>query len=222
MDRPHAILAGAGRIELAVGRAGRRSRRCRRPARRRPRGRDRPSCRTGATGRPAELLPIIPPSVARSLVETSGPNIRPSGFRCALSWSSTTPGSTRTVIRVAVDDADPVQVLREVDHDGRPDRLPREARGRPARQDRHPLLGGDPDDRDDVVGRPRHDHAQRLDLVQARVGGVQPARPAIEADLGACLSAQAIAPGGRGRGRCASSQAHMPSWRSISVGADLL
>ena len=26
------------------------------------------------------------------------PNINPSGFKCALSWSSTTPGSTRTVM----------------------------------------------------------------------------------------------------------------------------
>ena len=34
---------------------------------------------------PAELLPIIPPRVARSEVETSGPNIRPSGLRWALS-----------------------------------------------------------------------------------------------------------------------------------------
>ncbi len=47
---------------------------------------------------PAELLPIIPPIVARSLVETSGANISPIGFRWALSWSSTTPDSTRMVI----------------------------------------------------------------------------------------------------------------------------
>jgi hypothetical protein len=45
------------------------------------------------------LLPIIPPIVARSLVETSGPNISPSGLRWVPSRSSTTPGSTPTVIR---------------------------------------------------------------------------------------------------------------------------
>ncbi len=47
---------------------------------------------------PAELLPIMPPTFARLLVATSGPNCRPCGAAAALSWSSTTPGSTRAVI----------------------------------------------------------------------------------------------------------------------------
>ena len=34
---------------------------------------------------PAELLPIIPPIVARSLVEVSGPNISPCGAAARLS-----------------------------------------------------------------------------------------------------------------------------------------
>ena len=41
---------------------------------------------------PAELLPIIPPMVARLLVEVSGPNISPYGAAARLSWSWTTPG----------------------------------------------------------------------------------------------------------------------------------
>jgi hypothetical protein len=41
------------------------------------------------------LLPIIPPMVARLLVEVSGPNISPYGAAARLSWSWTTPGWTR-------------------------------------------------------------------------------------------------------------------------------
>ncbi len=50
---------------------------------------------------PAELLPIMPPTLARLLVATSGPNCKPRGAAAALSWSSTTPGSTRAVIDCA-------------------------------------------------------------------------------------------------------------------------
>ena len=44
---------------------------------------------------PAELLPIIPPSVARLLVEVSGPNMSPCGAAARFSCSWTTPGCTR-------------------------------------------------------------------------------------------------------------------------------
>ena len=221
MDRPHAILAGAGRIELPIGQGAE--------------GRggavgqhdvdladvidrlavpERPGARRVVADHPAERRPVARRDV--------GPEHQPERLQVRIELIEHDPRLDPHGHRVAIDDADPVHVLGEVDHDGRPDRLPGEARGRPSREDRHPLLGGDPDDRDDVLGRPRHDHAQGLDLVQARVGGVQPARPAIEADLGACLSAQAIAQAGGGGGGVASSQAHMPSWRSFSVGADLL
>ena len=46
---------------------------------------------------PAELLPTIPPIVARLLVEVSGPNIRPYVAAAPLSWSCTTPTSTSAV-----------------------------------------------------------------------------------------------------------------------------
>ena len=45
---------------------------------------------------PEELLPIMPPSVARLAVEVSGPKPSPCGFAAALRASCTTPGSTRT------------------------------------------------------------------------------------------------------------------------------
>ena len=46
---------------------------------------------------PAELLPTIPPIVARLPVEVSGPNISPYVAAAALRWSWTTPGSTTAV-----------------------------------------------------------------------------------------------------------------------------
>ena len=46
---------------------------------------------------PAELLPIIPPIVARLLVEVSGPNISPCAAAARFSWSCTTPTSTTAV-----------------------------------------------------------------------------------------------------------------------------
>ena len=50
---------------------------------------------------PAELLPIIPPSVARFLVEVSGPNTRPCRALARFSCSCTTPGCTRATRRSA-------------------------------------------------------------------------------------------------------------------------
>jgi hypothetical protein len=46
---------------------------------------------------PAELLPIIPPIVARLLVEVSGPNISLCGAAARFRSSCTTPGSTLAV-----------------------------------------------------------------------------------------------------------------------------
>ena len=46
---------------------------------------------------PAELLPIIPPSVARLLVEVSGPNASPCRAAARFSCSCTTPGCTRAL-----------------------------------------------------------------------------------------------------------------------------
>ena len=148
-----------------------------------------PSARTTSTARtwstvlpyrseraPAELLPIIPPIVARSLVETSGPNIRPSGFRWALSWSSTTPGSTRTVIASRSTTPIRFRYFEKSMMIAGADRLAREAGGGPARQDRHAFLGGDSTTVATTSSAgPRHDDAERLDLVEAGVGRVEPA-----------------------------------------------
>ena len=102
--------------------------------------------------------------------------------------------------RIAIDDADPVKILREVDDDPRPDGLAREAGGPAPRHDRHALLGRDPHRRDHILDRPGHDHAHRLDLVQAGVGRVKPAPAPVEVDLGAGLLGQAVMKAGEGRG----------------------
>ena len=101
---------------------------------------------------------------------------------------------------VAIDDADPVQVLREIEHHGRPDGLPRQAGRGASGQDGHPFLGRDPDRRDDVGHGARNDHAQGLDLIETGVGRVKPARPAIEINLGAGLAAQSVPDVGGGGG----------------------
>ncbi len=58
----------------------------------------------------------MPPSVARVAVDTAGGKKKPCGLRNALSWSSTTPGSTVTRARVEVERRDAVQVARQVEH----------------------------------------------------------------------------------------------------------
>lgn len=73
---------------------------------------------------------------------------------------------------LTVDHTDPVQVLREVEHDRRPDRLSREAGGRPTRQNRRPFLSGDRHDPRHVTYRPRYDDADGVDLVEAGVGRI--------------------------------------------------
>ena len=79
--------------------------------------------------------------------------------------------------RVTVHDANPIQVFGKIDDDRRADRLAGEAGGCPPRNDRHVLFRGDRHGRDDVLGGPGHDDAQRLDLVETGVGRVQATRP---------------------------------------------
>ena len=102
---------------------------------------------------PAELLPIMPPRVARLAVATSGPNARPNRASSALRWSSTTPGWTRTGPAAHVDVADAVEVLRAVDDEAGADRLAGQARAAAAGGDRHAHLGGDLHRDGQVVGR---------------------------------------------------------------------
>ena len=106
------------------------------------------------------------------------------------------PGSTVTVRASTSRSRTRLQVLREVDHQRRADRLPGQRRAAAARQDRHAVAGGQLD-----RGRWTssvdfgNDHADRLDLVVGGVGGVEHARDGVEADLASDAALRAR-PGG--------------------------
>src|ERR1039457_4668699 len=121
---------------------------------------------------PAELLPIIPPSVARVLVEVSGPNMSPCGAAARFSCSWTTPGCTRatrcsasiSVILLMCRDRSITIACPTV----------WTARLVPA-------------PRGSIAGE---DHADRLDGVHARGAGEQVLAVGVEADLAADHGAQ--------------------------------
>ena len=72
---------------------------------------------------PQELLPTMPPIMARLAVEVSGVKNRPCGWSARLSSLRTTPGCTRTRRLGGVDRDDAVQVAADVDHDAGADHL---------------------------------------------------------------------------------------------------
>ena len=84
---------------------------------------------------------------------------------------------------VGVDLEDAIQVLRRVEHQAGADRLAGLRRAAAARRDRRAVLRRQFHHARHVLGRAWHDHADRLDLVDAGVGRVQRARDAIESDL---------------------------------------
>ena len=174
----------------------------------------RPSCRSAATGPRPSCCRSSRRSWRRSLVETSGPNIRPSGFRWALSWSSTTPGSTLTVIRSRSTIPIRLRCFERSRIKRLPDRLPRQA-GRPplgARPARPARRRSPPSSAHPAC--PGHDDADRLDLVEAGVGRVQSTVAGVESDLGGCLAGQPVSELRRGLGR-RDQQCLGPSARAI-------
>ena len=116
----------------------------------------------------------------------------PSGFKCALSWSSTTPGSTFTVMRSR--STIPIRfryLEKSITIAGPtvwPDKLVAAPRGRIGKRSWAAILTT----AGHVACRPGDDHAQGLDLIEAGVGRVQPAHSAVEIELGARLLAQAV------------------------------
>ena len=132
---------------------------------------------------PPELLPIMPPSVARFEVEVSGPNRKPIGRTWWFSSSCTSPGCTRAhcsstftsitwfMNRVKSIDQRPVH------------RLAGERRAAAAGQQRDFLLSGHGDGGADVVRIARDDDTDRLHLVHGGVGGVEELGALIEPDV---------------------------------------
>ena len=83
------------------------------------------------------------------------------------------------------------QVARGVHHDGAPHRLPALGRSRSPGQHRRALLPRHGDRRVHVVQRAGQHHPQRLDLVDRRVGRVEPPRQGVEAHVARHMLAQA-------------------------------
>ena len=94
--------------------------------------------------------------------------------------------------RVGIDMQDAAQMLRAVDHQRAVHRLAALAGAAAARQHRDAFLARDRQRRGDVADLLRHDHADRLDLVDRRIGGVAAAVGAAEQHLAADLAPQAL------------------------------
>ena len=94
--------------------------------------------------------------------------------------------------RLGIDVQDAAQVLGAVDHQRAVHRLAALAGAAAARQHGHAFLARDRHCRGDVADLLRHDHADRLDLVDRRIGGVAAAIGAAEQHLAADLAPQAL------------------------------
>src|SRR5262249_31035429 len=87
------------------------------------------------------------------------------------------------------------EVLTTIQDDAGADGLAGEAGAAAAGGEGHLHLGGDLDRGAHVLDGARDDHAERLDLVDAGVGAVQPARGGVEAHLAGEVLAQVLAEG---------------------------
>ena len=90
------------------------------------------------------------------------------------------PGSTEAVRLVRVDLQQPVQVLAGVDDERGTDGLAALRRAGAARQDGHAGGHGGLGGANGLVGRARHDDAERLDLVDRRIRRIAAAIPGVE------------------------------------------
>ena len=118
----------------------------------------------------------MPPMVQRAWVEGSTGKNSPCGRSAAFSWPSTRPGSTSAVRASASTCEDAAQMLGAVDHQRPVDRLaalavppPRGSTGTPSSRAIASAAATS-----SIVSR--HDHADRLDLVDRGVGRVAAAR----------------------------------------------
>ena len=132
---------------------------------------------------PPELLPSMPPMVARFEVEVSGPKRSPSGRTWAFSSSWTTPGCTRAHSSSRLTSRTVLHVAREVHHDGPVHRLAGERGAAAPREDGDAFPVRELEHGLDVARVARDDHADRLHLVHGGVGRVEEAGVLVEADI---------------------------------------
>ncbi len=122
---------------------------------------------------PAELLAIIPPSVARLAVEMSGANRRLCGLSWAFSSSSTMPGSTRAVRRSTSTSNSRLTYLDVSSTTPLPTAWPACDVPPPRSVSGQRIFVAQADGGDDVVAVAGDDDPQRLDLVDAGVGRIE-------------------------------------------------
>ena len=121
---------------------------------------------------PHALLPIIPPSVARSCVEGSGPNRSPCGAAARCRSDMMTPGSTTGRARVGVDREHAVDVPREVEHHAGADCIARDRCASAACGDRSPAFPRGGEGAKDVIDIGREDHHLGYHPIVGRIRGV--------------------------------------------------
>ena len=138
----------------------------------------------------------MPPMVQRAWVEGSTGKNSLSARRALFRWPSTRPGSTRAVSRLGIDMQDAAQMFGAIDHQRAVDRLPALAGAAAAGQDRDAFIARDRHRGHHVVDRFRHDHADRLHLVDRGVGAVAAAAGAVEQHLALDVAGQTHREGG--------------------------
>ena len=132
---------------------------------------------------PQELLPIMPPIVARLAVEISGAKRSPCGFSCAFSSSSTMPGSTCAQRSATFSSRMRLRYFDVSSCRPAPIACPACDVPPPRAVIETPCARGEVDRAEDVLARFRDDDAERIDLVDAGVGGIQGARDRVEPDF---------------------------------------
>ena len=133
----------------------------------------------------------MPPIVACAEVLTSTGNQTPCGRSQALSASSTMPGSTVTVIASRSKATTPFRNLLWSMTSAAPTVCPHCELPPPRGSTGTPSCAADVDRHAHVLVRARNQHADRLDLVDRRVGRIAAARGAVEQDLALHGPAQA-------------------------------
>ena len=125
----------------------------------------------------------MPPIVARLAVEMSGANWSPSGRAWRFRSSSTQPGWTRARRPASSISSTRLKYLDVSRITPDPIDCPACDVPPPRGDQGHIEAVADPDRRHDVRLGPRYDHAQRHDLVDAGIGGIQGTADAIKPDL---------------------------------------
>ena len=132
---------------------------------------------------PQELLPAIPPSVAcaeRADVDRKPHAVGPEPRVERVEHDARLHSDRH---RLAIEREHAVQVPAVVDHERRANGLAALRTGAATREHRHAEFAADVEGGAHVVVRPRDQHADRLDLVDRRVGRIAAAGSAVEADL---------------------------------------